>query len=443
MRTSAFVNVVVGAAILSGQPPRLLAARRSHPAQLAGYWEFPGGKVEPGETEPQALRRECGEELDVEIVVGARAGPDVEVSPGTVLRLYWARIVNGTPVPKEHAELRWLKLSEHNDVHWLPADRPLVKGLARRVRGMTSGQRRLLLVHAHPDDETIATGATMAKYAAEGAQVTLITCTLGEEGEVVVKDLEHLSAQAEDRLGEHRIAELAEACRALGVSDHRFLGGPGRWRDSGMMGSPANQHADAFWNADMVEAVAELVGVLRAVRPQVIITYDEKGAYGHPDHIRAHDVTVAAITAAAEPQRFPELGAPYVVDKLYYTVFPRSVLQAGLDAMRAAGHTTWFEGVERAEDLPFAVPDELVTTRVDAQDYLPQKLEAMRAHASQISVDAPFFALADNIGMAAMGTEYYRLVKGARGAGEGPTDMEVDLFAGVPLVELGADTPTG
>ncbi|HEX6528124.1 MAG TPA: PIG-L family deacetylase, partial [Streptosporangiaceae bacterium] len=109
------------------------------------------------------------------------------------------------------------------------------------------GGRRLLLVHAHPDDESIGTGATMAKYAAQGARVTLVTCTLGELGEIIPAGLAHLAADRDDRLGEYRIGELDAACAALGVTDHRFLGGPGRWRDSGMMGTPGNDDPRCFW----------------------------------------------------------------------------------------------------------------------------------------------------------------------------------------------------
>src|SRR3954452_8803987 len=138
----------------------------------------------------------------------------------------------------------------------------------------------MLLVHAHPDDETIGNGATMAKYVAEGAHVTLVTCTLGEEGEILVPELEHLAADKEDGLGAHRIGELADAMKALGVTDHRFLGGPGRWRDSGMMGEPSNDRPDCFWQADPEETVEALVKVMREVRPQVVITYNENGAYG-------------------------------------------------------------------------------------------------------------------------------------------------------------------
>ncbi|HLZ38432.1 MAG TPA: N-acetyl-1-D-myo-inositol-2-amino-2-deoxy-alpha-D-glucopyranoside deacetylase, partial [Mycobacteriales bacterium] len=205
-------------------------------------------------------------------------------------------------------------------------------------RATDTEDRRLLLVHAHPDDETIGTGATMARYAAEGVGVTLVTCTLGEEGEILEPGLEHLAADREDRLGEHRIGELAEAMRCLGVRDHRFLGGPGRWRDSGMMGLPTNDRPSCLWQADLDEATAALVSIVREVRPQVVVTYDENGGYGHPDHIQAHRVAVRAVDAAGDPAYRPDLGAPWRVGKLYYTAVPKSFLQASIDQLREAGH---------------------------------------------------------------------------------------------------------
>jgi len=291
--------------------------------------------------------------------------------------------------------------------------------------------RRLLLVHAHPDDETIGTGATMARYAAQGVAVTLVTCTMGEEGEVLVPELEHLAADREDGLGQHRAGELAAAMEALRVTDSRFLGGPGRWRDSGMIGTPANERPDCFWRADLAEAVRELVAVVRETRPQVVVTYDSNGGYGHPDHIQAHRVTVAAYDAAADPSYAPELGEPWQVSKLYWTAVPRSVLQAGIDLLRESGETSFF-GVERAEDLPFGVPDEVVTTEVDAGDQLEAKVAAMRAHKTQIAVDGPFFALSNNVGQRAFGTEHYVLARGERGPGTGARGWEDDLFAGLP-----------
>src|SRR5664279_58321 len=146
--------------------------------------------------------------------------------------------------------------------------------------------RRLLLVHAHPDDETIGSGAAMARYVAEGAHVTLVTCTLGELGEVLVPELEGIAADRADQLGGYRIAELGQAMKALGVDDHRYLGGAGRWRDSGMMGVDGNNDPRAFWTCGtdetlFAEAVAQAVGIIREVRPQVLVTYDEDGGYGH------------------------------------------------------------------------------------------------------------------------------------------------------------------
>jgi N-acetyl-1-D-myo-inositol-2-amino-2-deoxy-alpha-D-glucopyranoside deacetylase len=287
-----------------------------------------------------------------------------------------------------------------------------------------AADRRLLLVHAHPDDETIGTGATMAKYAAAGIQVTLVTCTLGEEGEILVPELEHLAADRDDALGPERVGELAAAMAALGVRDHRFLGGPGRWRDSGMMGLPTNDNPGCFWQADMDEAVGALVAVMREVRPQVVISYNDIGGYGHPDHIQAHRVTVAAVAASADPSRYPQAGAAWAPAKRYETAIPVSVLRAGYDALKALGENAPF-GVVDPDELTFGTPDDDVTTAIDARDQLPAKLAAMRAHRTQIAVDGPFFALSNNIGQGAFGIEYYRLAGGVRLPGDG---RETDLF---------------
>jgi len=290
--------------------------------------------------------------------------------------------------------------------------------------------RRLLLVHAHPDDETIGTGATMAKHVAMGDLVVLVTCTLGEEGEVLVPELADLAADRSDGLGQHRIEELATAMEALRVTDHRFLGGPGRWRDSGMMGVPSNERPDCFWQADMDEAVRELVAVVREVRPQVVVTYDDNGGYGHPDHIQAHRVTVAAVDAAADPTYAPETGEAWHVGKLYWTAISKSTLQMSIDMLKESGQENFF-GVDSADELPMGVPDEMVTTEVDARDHLDAKVAAMRAHRTQIAVDGPFFALSNNIGHRAFGVEQYVLARGERGPGHGAQGREDDLFGGV------------
>jgi N-acetyl-1-D-myo-inositol-2-amino-2-deoxy-alpha-D-glucopyranoside deacetylase len=291
----------------------------------------------------------------------------------------------------------------------------------------------MLLVHAHPDDETINNGATMARYVAEEAQVTLLTCTLGEEGEVLVPELELLGPEHADQLGGYRISELRAAMDALGVTDSRFLGGPGRYRDSGMMGTPANDKARAFWNADLDEAIGHAAAVVREVRPQVVVTYDENGGYGHPDHIQAHRVAMGAVAAAADPAYRPDLGEAWDVAKVYWCCMPRSVLQAGIDALAAAGDDTFFEGVTDAAEIPFSVPDDQVTAAVDGGSFGSHKEAAMRAHPTQILVDGPFFALSNRFGQQMLGVEYYRLVKGERGpSGSGKHGWEDDLFAGLP-----------
>jgi N-acetyl-1-D-myo-inositol-2-amino-2-deoxy-alpha-D-glucopyranoside deacetylase len=292
--------------------------------------------------------------------------------------------------------------------------------------------RSLLLVHAHPDDEVLGSGATMAKYAAEGAHVTLVTCTLGEEGEILVPELAHLASDRDDGLGDHRIGELTEAMKALGVTDHRFLGGPGRWRDSGMMGTASNDRPDCFWQADLDEAAGELVRVVREVQPQVMVTYNENGGYGHPDHLQAHRVAIAAFEAAGDASRYPDAGEPWRPSKLYYLALPQSLLRQGFEALKEMGEEAPF-GVTSIEELAFGDPDETVTTQVDARDYLEAKVGAMRAHATQIAVDGPFFALSNNIGQRAFGYEHFRLVRGERGPGvdDGQPWTERDLFAGL------------
>jgi N-acetyl-1-D-myo-inositol-2-amino-2-deoxy-alpha-D-glucopyranoside deacetylase len=292
--------------------------------------------------------------------------------------------------------------------------------------------RRLLLVHAHPDDETIGTGATMAKYVAEGAHVTLVTCTLGEEGEVIGDDHAHRAAHLEDSLGEHREIELANAMVELGVTDHRLLGGAGRYRDSGMMGTPDNDDPACFWRADLLAAAADLVPVIREVRPQVLVTYDDFGGYGHPDHIQAHRVATYAAALAAAPSFRPDLGTAWEIAKVYWTAFPKSVVRQGIEALRASGDDSGF-GAMDPDDLPFACDDELVTTTVVAEEHADAKVAAMRAHATQISVEDGFFALSDNLGSKAMGMEYYRLVHGVPGGELDDLGRETDLFGGLGL----------
>ncbi|MGX1851385.1 N-acetyl-1-D-myo-inositol-2-amino-2-deoxy-alpha-D-glucopyranoside deacetylase [Streptomyces sp. NPDC055299] len=287
--------------------------------------------------------------------------------------------------------------------------------------------RRLLLVHAHPDDESINNGVTMARYAAEGAQVTLVTCTRGEEGEVIPPELASLAPDRDDTLGPYRVGELAAAMEALGVTDHRFLGGPGRYRDSGMMGAPQNERPDCFWQAPLDEAAAELVAVIREVRPQVMVTYDPNGGYGHPDHIQAHRVAMRGAELAADADFRPELGGAHAIGKIYWNCNPRSVVEEGFERLRAAGHT--FPGIASADDVPGVVPDAEVTASVTGGRAAAEaKTAAMRAHYTQIAVDGPFFALSNDLGQPLFAVEHYRLVHGVAGAADG--EREDDLFAG-------------
>ncbi len=283
---------------------------------------------------------------------------------------------------------------------------------------------RLLLVHAHPDDETINNGATMAMYRQQGVQVTLVTCTRGEEGEVLVPELAHLASHHNDELGLHREGELADAMAELGVLDFRFLGAPERkFRDSGMMNTEPNKRPDNFWNANLDEAANYLVEIILEVKPHVLVTYDEIGGYGHPDHIQAHRVAMRAAQLAASQG--------WQIQKIYWNTIPKSVIEQGIEAMKGTGNQ--FFGVDKAEDFPFAQPDELVTTVINAEQFVTQKMNAMKAHPTQISLDGPFFALSDNLGFKVWGQEFYRLVYGQLGPDLNSDGRETDLFSGVKL----------
>ena len=297
---------------------------------------------------------------------------------------------------------------------------------------------RLLLVHAHPDDESIGQGATMAKYVAEGRGVTLVTCTAGEMGEILVPELAHLAADQEDKLGEHRRGEIADAMEVLGVTDHRWLGGFQTYRDSGMKwhedgyAIPADTiHDNAFWHADLTEAADHLVRVIREVQPQVLVTYDQFGGYGHPDHIQAHRVAMYAAQLAAVPSYARDLGEPWDIAKIYWGAMSETRMRESLRALRAAGDTTTFEGMDPEGQLPpFVTSDDNLSACIDGSDHLVKKMDAMRAYPTQIQLDGPFFALSNNEGNQMWGAEYFRIVKGQLGE-LGADGLETDLFAGI------------
>jgi N-acetyl-1-D-myo-inositol-2-amino-2-deoxy-alpha-D-glucopyranoside deacetylase len=286
---------------------------------------------------------------------------------------------------------------------------------------------RLLFVHAHPDDETLTTGGTIAHYIARGADVHVVTCTLGEEGEVIGDRYRRLAVDAADQLGGYRIGELSAALRALGVAQPIFLGGVGRWRDSGMAGTPP-RHWQRFVDADMREVVGELVEMIRQLRPHVVVTYDEKGGYGHPDHIQVHEVTMAAV-AAADGNDYP--GEPWTVPKVYWTVMSTSAMAEALDAIDDLP-PEWIR--VSISDVPFGYPDDAIDAVIEVADELSAKVAALRAHATQVTVaaDGRACALSNNIALPIGSAEHYILAAGTPGERDA-RGWETDLLAGLNL----------
>ena len=291
---------------------------------------------------------------------------------------------------------------------------------------------RLLFVHAHPDDETIGTGIAMAHYAKAGHQVTLITCTLGEEGEVLVPDLADLASAKNDGLGAHRAGELAKAMAILGIDDHRRLGGDGRFRDSGMMGTEQNAREDCFWQADLTQAATEMAAVIRQTRPHVLVTYDDFGGYGHPDHIQAHRVAMYGALLSAAPSFKPDLGDAWEIPKIYWTAFPRSNVERSRRILAEQG-IDFFANDEPEGGAPWACPDEWVTTTIQDVSLEPIKVKALLAHETQITKEAPFLRISEVVGPEGLGTEHFRLVRGNLGPVQGDPARESDLLAGLSL----------
>jgi N-acetyl-1-D-myo-inositol-2-amino-2-deoxy-alpha-D-glucopyranoside deacetylase len=293
---------------------------------------------------------------------------------------------------------------------------------------------RLLFVHAHPDDESLSNGATIAYYAARGAQVSVVTCTLGEEGEVIGDRWAELAVDRADQLGGYRIGELTAALQALGVGAPLYLGGAGRWRDSGMAGTDKRRR-ERFVDADEREAVGALVAIIRRQRPHVVVTYDPNGGYGHPDHIRAHTVTTAAVAAAGSesgPADYP--GEPWVVPKFYWTVLAVSAFMAGWDALdRDDLRPGWV--IPPEEEFNFGYSDEAIDAVVQAgPDALAAKVAALAAHATQVVVGPTgrACALSNNMALPILGDEHYVLVAGCAGDRD-ERGWETELLAGLDL----------
>jgi mycothiol conjugate amidase Mca len=305
----------------------------------------------------------------------------------------------------------------------------------------------LMTVHAHPDDESIGTGGTMAKAARDGRRVVVVTCTRGEMGEIVVPEMD--TPDNHRRLAELRASELESAMAELGVTEWENLG----YRDSDMMGRAGNADARSFWQADLDDAARRLVWLIRTYRPDVVTTYNEFGGYGHPDHIRTHDVAVRAFPRAGDPAWYPEQLAPdhggngpaaadgglapWSPSKLYEQAFPASLRLEMAKRLEALGEDNRWAPPRDATPEQVAefeaymarmlVPDELVTTRVDVAEFVDAKVRAILAHRTQMSTETGFMKLGID-GLRDLWANESYILRESRIASTLP---ESDLFAGL------------
>jgi mycothiol S-conjugate amidase len=277
----------------------------------------------------------------------------------------------------------------------------------------------ILTVHAHPDDEASKGSATIARYSDEGIHTSLVCCTGGEEGEVLNPAMDRPEVQ--DDLAEVRRAELAEAARIIGYDSVHYLG----YRDSGMPDTPANARPDAFANADLDEAVGRLVKLIRAERPQVIVTYsDDQQGYQHPDHIRVNDISVPAFNAAGDASAYPDAGEPWLPLKLYYTMWSRARIQSLHEKFQELGLESPYD------EWWFSRPsqDDRITTKVEVGEWYDRRTGALLAHATQVDPGSKFwFGLPDEVARQVYPYDDYTLAE-SRVPSELPED---DLFAGV------------
>jgi LmbE family N-acetylglucosaminyl deacetylase len=294
----------------------------------------------------------------------------------------------------------------------------------------------LMSVHAHPDDETVGMGGTLARNVEAGRRVVLVTGTRGELGEIVVPDMD--TPDNHRRLGEIRAGELERALGILGITEWENLG----YRDSGMMGTDGNRDPRSFWQADLDEAARRLTWMVRRYQPDVMTTYNEFGGYGHPDHIRTHDVAIRAFDRAGDaawyPEQFEEPGLEaWAPSKLYEQAFPASVRKQMQDAMEAAGQKSFWSPPDDATPEQIAemeafaakmlVPDESITTWIDISGApVEAKWNATKEHVTQIGADSPFMVLGLD-GWKAWGKEAF-ILRESRVESSLP---ETDLFAGI------------
>jgi mycothiol S-conjugate amidase len=288
----------------------------------------------------------------------------------------------------------------------------------------------LLAVHAHPDDEASKGAATVSKYVAEGVHAVLVTCTGGEAGDILNPAVDTPEIRA--RLNEVRMEELRNSVGAIGYDRLHLLG----YHDSGMPDTEHNDRPDNFANADDDEVVGRLVALIRAERPQVVITYDEGRFYKHPDHLKVHEVSVAAFDAAGDPDRYPEAGPPWQPAKLYYTGFSRRRVEilhhAYLERGEESPFGQWLEGDGFPDD------DDRFTTFVDVGERLAVRRAALLAHRTQIDPESHWMRLPDEALREIVPWEEFILARSLVDTGVAPGDVEDDLFAGARGLVEGA-----
>ena len=279
-----------------------------------------------------------------------------------------------------------------------------------------NNQLTLLIVHAHPDDESISTGGILAKYSADGVRTVLTYCTRGEAGDILNPDF--VPPQPGMSITDIRAKELEKALKVLDVKSAKFLG----YRDSGMAGTPENNHPHAFAHADKQEATARLVEIIRRVRPQVIVTYNEKGTYLHPDHIMANRITLRAFRASADPRfEIDEALEPWQPTKLYYTAIPLERIRRMYNIAKEQGEDPGFD----AEVI--GTREEKISAIVDVREYLSQKLEALNCHQSQMNPNSIIRRMSEEFREEVMGYEHFQCVYGCPAADTKETDLFEDL----------------
>jgi LmbE family N-acetylglucosaminyl deacetylase len=272
----------------------------------------------------------------------------------------------------------------------------------------------LLAIFAHPDDETFGLGGTMARYAERGVPVTMLCATRGEVGEIAAG-----SAATPETLGAFREQELRDAMGILGVTDVRFLD----FRDSGMQGTPENGDPRNLINASTDAAIAPIVAAIRERRPDVIVTWDASGGYGHPDHIATHHHATAGYHAAADGSRYAHAGPPWLAPALFYTAIPIEEFGRMMQAMRDRG----IDVPEFAADESIAeLPRVKANCVIDVATYFERKMRAMLAHSSQITKDDPFMRIPEDLQRSFFGREYFYRAHPAMPEGA----MIDDLLAG-------------